>query len=273
MKCKVAIREIEELEMSAALSAEASAHLLSCGSCRSFADERASLRLLVGSLDKVSAPPDFDWRLRARLNEAGKEPVAARGFFKGFAPGAQAIAVAACVTLLLVAVVVYRQTRPAPPNVTQSASITGADTKERAGREEKSTIPTSVREAAPGAASSSVQSAASNLSQRGRGSRSGKASIARTEASREPAPQQRIFSNDMVSRGAQDVTSDKPRDALAGAVPVFSFRVPSAASTQLRFEDGRGTKRTLSPINFGGQELIGRRDKARLIPASETGIW
>lgn len=276
MKCKVAIREIEELEMSAVLSAEANAHLLSCESCRAFAHERASLRLLVGSLDKVSAPPDFDWRLRARLNEAGKESVAARSFLRGFAPGAQAITAAACVTLLLVAVVVYRQTRPVPSNLTRSVPIAGADIKERGSMEDDGKVPQpkSVREYTPGVASNSGQSSSSNLFTRSRNSRSGRASVARTEASREPAPQQRIFSNDLASRVAEDVASDKQKDRSAGAVPVFSVSVPpAAASTQLRFEDGLGTKRTLSPVNFGGQELIGRRDKARLIPASETGIW
>ncbi|HEX8175139.1 MAG TPA: hypothetical protein VF543_08470 [Pyrinomonadaceae bacterium] len=277
MNCKAVIREIEELEMSAALPAEANAHLLSCESCRAFSKERAALRLLVGSLEKVSAPPDFDWRLRARLNEAGKEQAAARHFLTRFAPGAQAIAAAACVTLLLVAVVVYRQTQPVPSGATESASITGANMKERESVEGvgKVSMKRVAQDAfAPAVASNDARPSVSNQSPRARSARSARSGSNRTEAQRESVSQQpRIYSNDMASRSAQDVTSEGNGSAATGAAPVFSVRVPSDATTQLRFEDGQGTRRTLSPVNFGGQELIGRRDKARLIPASEKGIW
>ncbi|HEX8745949.1 MAG TPA: hypothetical protein VF717_02055 [Pyrinomonadaceae bacterium] len=268
MKCKAVIREIEELEMGAALSAGANAHLLSCETCRAFSKERASLRLLVGSLEKIPAPPDFDWRLRARLNEAGREQAGAGRLLAGFAPGAQSIAAAACVTLLLVAVVVYRQTRPVPSGAPQSASITGANMKERESVDTRDKV--SMLAVAPAATSNDVRPSGSNQARRARNARSARSAYTRTEGSREPVPQ-RIFSNDMASSGAQDVTSQGSVYASTGGAPVFS--VPSAASTQLRFEDGQGTRRTLSPVNFGGQELIGRRDKARLIPASEKGVW
>ncbi|HKS27945.1 MAG TPA: hypothetical protein VJS44_09005 [Pyrinomonadaceae bacterium] len=259
MKCKVVKREIEELDAGASMSAEADAHLLSCDSCAAFARERSSLRLLVGSLDRVSAPPDFDWKLKARLSEDRSERMSARGFLNRFAPGAQAIAAAACVTLLLVAVVAYRQTRPAlPSSGEQSAVIMGANPKEGSNP-------------APGVTDSN-QPSASNLNARSRSLKNSRQGVARVEAARATAPQQRIFSNDMASTGAVDVTSESYAKGT-GAAPIVSVSVPSAPSTQLRFEDGQGTKRTLSPVNFGGQELIGRRDKARLIPASETGIW
>ena len=65
--CRDTRREIDELEFSAEPSRRASAHLATCESCRAFRAERAELRELVGSLDPIVAPADFDMRLRARL--------------------------------------------------------------------------------------------------------------------------------------------------------------------------------------------------------------
>jgi hypothetical protein len=86
-----------------------------------------------------------------------------------------------------------------------------------------------------------------------------------------PASQQRIYSTDFGSRGAQDLTV--AGNSYTNAGPVISVRVPSPKSALLRFEDGQGTKRTLAPVSFGGQESIDRPDKARLVPVSEKGIW
>ncbi len=65
--CRDTRREIDELEFSAEPSQRAIAHLATCASCRQFRAERAELRELVGSLEPVVAPADFDLRLRARL--------------------------------------------------------------------------------------------------------------------------------------------------------------------------------------------------------------
>lgn len=257
------------------MSAEANAHLHACEPCRAFSQERAALRLLVGNLIQVSAPPDFDWKLRARLAEARRERGRERRFLTGFAPGARAITVAASITLLLVAVIVYRQTRSLPSNGMQSAVVAGADTKGRASleSENKGLPPVNPQAPVPANVSKGRQQSESNDAARARSIKSGRANTSRTEASRGTAPPPRIFSNDLASRGAEDLAGRKTGDTSTGATPVFSVRLPSATSSQLRFEDGQGTRRTLSPVNFGGQELIERRDKARLVPASDKGIW
>jgi len=66
-ECRNTRREIDELEMGRRPGREATAHLLACSACQAFQAERASLRELVGSLEPVMAPPDFDMRLRARI--------------------------------------------------------------------------------------------------------------------------------------------------------------------------------------------------------------
>ena len=282
MKCKAVLREIEEMEAGASPSSEAKRHLLVCEACRRFADERAQLRLLVESLDKVSAPADFDWRLRARLRDERNERRRARHWLPGFAPGAQAITAAAFVMLVLVAVVVYRQTRPLPSNNAQPAAVAKTNLEEgtvassetegvpKVNSEKVNPGKVSPQESAPAVVSSVTQGGPKEQTT-ARSGKSTRANTARTDGARVPQP--RIFSNELASRGAEDVTGATGRGDSRDAGPVISVRVPTQMAAQLWVEDGQGTRRTLSPVNFGGQELIERPDKARLVPASEKGIW
>jgi hypothetical protein len=59
--------EIDERELSAPLSVAASEHLKICSECKEFQSKETKLRQIVGSLETVKAPADFDFRLRARL--------------------------------------------------------------------------------------------------------------------------------------------------------------------------------------------------------------
>jgi hypothetical protein len=273
MKCKAVLKEIEELETGAAPTVEANAHLLVCVPCRAFADERHALRQLVGSLESVSVPADFDWRLRARIREALDESQPSRRWPFGFAPGVQAITLAASVTVLLVAVVIYRQTQPA--NGTQAAAIAATDIKESV-KKEDAPLPVVNPQTPPAQAngSGSAQAPGTTETMRPRNVKSVKTGGTRSEVAGVAATQQqRIYSTDFGSRGAEDLTTATLQGSSTDAGPVISVRVPSPKSAQLRFEDGQGTRRTLSPVNFGGQELISRPDKARLVPASEKGIW
>jgi hypothetical protein len=66
-RCEVFRRELEELMLNDESSAGAAEHLQTCADCREFERQQTKLRQIVGSLDTVSAPADFDFRLRARL--------------------------------------------------------------------------------------------------------------------------------------------------------------------------------------------------------------
>jgi hypothetical protein len=66
-ECRATRREIDESELNQRLSDQARAHVAKCSSCRGFRAERASLRELVGSLEPIVAPGDFEMRLRARI--------------------------------------------------------------------------------------------------------------------------------------------------------------------------------------------------------------
>src|SRR5687768_15382849 len=82
LECRVTRQQIDELELGERPSERATAHLSLCAGCRDFRAERNELRQLVGSLDPVVAPADFEMRLRARLareqSPSRQEPFFAR---------------------------------------------------------------------------------------------------------------------------------------------------------------------------------------------------
>ncbi len=66
-KCETVRHELEELMLNDECSMYVTQHMRECGDCREFHQKQTKLRQIVGSLGTVEAPPDFDFRLRARL--------------------------------------------------------------------------------------------------------------------------------------------------------------------------------------------------------------
>src|SRR5216683_3596836 len=110
MECRATRQEIDE--GGGQLSAQALRHVASCAQCLAFQNERARLRELLTSLEPVTAPADFDFRLRARI-AAQTESVGPRSFFSGFALSTPAIAVAALVIVALGGSIVWIKQRSA----------------------------------------------------------------------------------------------------------------------------------------------------------------
>lgn len=65
--CSAIQRKLDELPLDYDPGSEVSTHLVACPECRDFQLKGTKLRQLVGSLETVAAPSDFDFRLRARL--------------------------------------------------------------------------------------------------------------------------------------------------------------------------------------------------------------
>ena len=65
--CSTIRRQLDELTLSEPQSESISEHLSECSACRDFHEKQTKLREIVGSLGTVSAPPDFDFRLRSKL--------------------------------------------------------------------------------------------------------------------------------------------------------------------------------------------------------------
>lgn len=102
-ECRATRREIDESELNQRLGDQARSHLAGCASCSDFRAERASLRELVGSLEPVTAPGDFEMRLRARI--ASEQGRARQPFIFRFVTSTPAIASAALVVMLAMSMV------------------------------------------------------------------------------------------------------------------------------------------------------------------------
>jgi len=112
--CRETRLEIDQSELRQPLSAEAEAHAATCAECAAFHDERFRLRELVGALEPVVAPADFDVRLRARIareRDSHKQP-----FIFRFIVSTPAIAVAAMLVMVVGTIVFMNQRNrmPAP---------------------------------------------------------------------------------------------------------------------------------------------------------------
>ena len=118
-KCESIRRELDELKLGDESSVAATQHLRDCGECREFHQQHLRLRQIVGSLGTVQAPPDFDFRLRARLaNESSSAGFGLRAFQWSFATKGFA---AAAMLVVFVGGVVYVRTINNRPIVTDVA--------------------------------------------------------------------------------------------------------------------------------------------------------
>ena len=109
--CNAIRRELDEIMLGESHRAPVLLHLQQCSDCQEFHQGRTKLRQLVGSLETVEAPADFDFRLRARL--ANEKPGSAHWFmFAQWSPGARGLVLAGFVLLLGVVVVLNHWRSP-----------------------------------------------------------------------------------------------------------------------------------------------------------------
>ena len=237
-ECRVTRQQIDELELGERPSERASAHLSLCAGCRDFRAERNELRQLVGGIESVVAPADFEMRLRARLareQAPSREPFFAR-LIRTPALAAAALFVMVGGTLVWVAqkdidpstqVATVQQPGPvATASQTTATTPGGNDTTD-------ATTPTD----------EGVQTV-SNVTPRR--SRAGS----------------RVVSEDHSLRPAGVIYQSDQAYVNAPSKPV-----------EFALEDARGTKRKISlpPVSFGSQSLVDNR-----VPVSYTGnsrIW
>lgn len=275
MSCQTCQFEIEELKATERLSEGARAHLSLCAVCRAFHDERQALKKLVGSLEAVNAPPDFDFRLRARL-AAAKE--ADNHFsWRSFIASAPAIGVAAAFAVLVAAIVFYNQTKKSA--ITERpglATVQSPAPKPQQAASVSNPAPTPVN--APLTSDeirksdgASVTVAARHTRSRGRAV-NGKQTI-RRESPQTGANDSQITSNDMAFRPAPQIVPNGGAPFQAEMNGVFSLPVRSASQPVRVFVGERGGMKqtlTLEPVIFGSQDFTGG-NRPRV--ASSQGIW
>lgn len=254
MDCKACRREIEWAAKGEEIRAEeARAHLASCPSCRAFRAERDALRELIASVEPVSAPPDFDWKLRARL-AAENSTGPSRHLRLSLAPGIPAIALAALFVLLITAALYLKRGRserlnptPAVAALHTPAPDVSVKRDDNSGRPLKSSEGRDYSDATANAA----KSLAVNRQRRGRG-----VQVKGSKAGGE-APSPAVAS--MARRAPL-----RSNDFSSGAAPVITlFAVPVRTPTQpvkVLLDEGSGALRTvaLQPVTFGSQEILRR---------------
>jgi hypothetical protein len=302
MNCQKCKNEIEDRDLRReSLSSAAAAHMAACAGCRVFGEERLALRRLVGGLEKVSAPADFDFRMRARM-AAERDAVAPRAAWFNFSPAALSWPLAGCLALVVSASLYFQQRRPdapASPPVAEHARVTtpspqvsvAAVTPERVQAASDDTRPNLSsnddtrsndplnRETRPGVEAVSSSNFSSRLQQRALPPRPlGRAGVERELARVE-------VSNSTALTGESNST------ALTGATPRFASDnltrsegalIPlqlDAPEGQLKvlLRDTSGGARTISvdSVSFGSRDVIGRPGATytRASLTSNQGVW
>ncbi|HEX9918522.1 MAG TPA: hypothetical protein VGA87_05100 [Pyrinomonadaceae bacterium] len=276
-KCKI---EIEDRDLRReSLSDAATAHMAACASCRVFGEERLALRRLVGGLEKVSAPADFDFRMRARML-AERDAGAARARWFNFSPAALSWPLAGCLVLVVSASLYFQQTRPdtpAMPTAEQAHVSTPAPQ-------------ISVAEAAP-----EREHALSNETRPGVSmNRETRPSVA-ASSNISPARRERALHTRLAGRtsaggelikveesNSAALLGSTPRSAASGAARSEGALIPvqlDAPEGQLKvlLRDTSGGARTISvdSVSFGSRDVMGRPGAAftKASLSTNQGVW
>jgi len=244
-ECEVIRRELDELTLGDEYSAAATRHLRNCGECREFQQKQTKLRQIVSSLGTVEAPPDFDFRLRARLaNESSSAGFHLRAFqwsnaTRGFA--------AAAMLLVFVGGVVYVRTIVNRPATTDTDVAVQQETSTQ-----PPPRPDDNRAVAP---LQPQQVALDNTSRK---------SVQRNEGKAISRPKRTPVAVDFSSERATSISNLQRQSTI---FPIDASLQPFTVS----LEDGRGNARTISlpTISFGSQRVI----PTTANQFTQKGVW
>ena len=256
-ECRLTRQEIDQSELNGRLSNQALAHVAGCSACRDFRSERTQLRELVGSLEPVTAPANFEMRLRARIT-AEQQGNARQPFFAGFALSTPAMAGAALLLVSLASAVWFVEQRR---NLSTPIAIT---TKVK---ETQSPGPNAVP-AGPEDKLLAGSVPAGTVTPADNGGNQGSRSL--------------ISSNPKVNQtSVVRNTGSKSRDFGVGPAPSIRHSFDSAGQVSLAapdkplvlsIQDDHGATRRISlpPVSFGSQRLVDNR-----FPVTQTSarIW
>ncbi|HEX8708582.1 MAG TPA: hypothetical protein VF723_10105 [Pyrinomonadaceae bacterium] len=287
MNCQSCRIEIEELETAERPGDAAGAHLRACAPCRTFYSERLALRQLVGSLEPVSAPPDFDFRLRARL--AANKATHTQGFLhRVLAPGAPAVALAVSCAVLIAAALVYNQLKPGSSGVHRAAGAAvqpgaaqiAGQKSEGEPRPGGAVAASPASTAAEPAGISQPDKALNRSVEDVNGSRHTRPRLALAGGKQGPRRDSiRIArtgapsSNDAAVRPAPLITPSGGPLITAGSNPVIEIPVrPSTQPLRVMVKESRNSRRTvpLEPVVFGSQDILEHGGAAA---SASQGIW
>jgi hypothetical protein len=243
--------EIDEAELGATLSSVAAQHLRECTRCQNFHDEQTKLRQIVGSLETVQAPADFDFRLRARL--ANSDPATYR-FLSSFAL-LRSPAFAAVTMLLMIAggFVFLRQFTPKKERTVAVNEVTNPTPAPAAARNEQPSNEQPSKEQLP-------------AKSEGQPSQSLRAGVEPRRGTK--IPRKRSASVDFSNTSATVI-----RNTGAGTYTATFPLDVSQQSFKVSIDDGRGSSRTISvpTVSFGSRRVLPNGSPSNQFVAS--GVW
>jgi hypothetical protein len=269
--CKTYREEIEELAGVGRLSLGARAHVNACEACRGVEHERASLRRLVRGLERVEAPSDFEFRLRARMNAS--RAAASRNTLRpvyGFA----ALAAAACFLFVSASLYVRQERQNKPGGARQQVVMresAGGETE--SGQEIKEVKPEQEIKVAQ-VSDAGLQSVV-GLGTRGVRSEQGRV---RTRAISPPRAREAASRGPSGEAPAQNfLTAGLSSARVIEQSPTMRVSLgTSAEPLRVVLRDGRGETRVvpMRSVSFGSQELIAREGVSRRAAVTDKeGVW
>ncbi len=271
LNCRECRAEIEVGGRTEDLSARAAAHLATCAACRTVQTKQASLRSLLGTLEPVGAPADFEFRLRARI--AAQQRPAARFALPRFTSRWAALA-AACLVLALGATLRWHAPQPITGSeiaITQRSTTVAPTSADQVKQiEPAETVAASVVRANTTTLADSANTTAHT--------RRSVLPVVHSMAAGLPARKSvdgEIGVNELGVRGATIVTETAALNpATLQPIPVSVGA--SAKPLKVFFKDTQGAERMISvaPVSFGSRDMLGARGPvARVNTAVDQGVW
>ncbi len=278
MSCKIYQSEIAEATTGGELSGEAHAHIASCRKCLRAYEARVVVKSLVGGLEKIEAPSDFEFHLRARL-AASKMATRHTPRRAWFVPSLASIALAACFVLTIAATVFLKRAA-----TTQSVAQTSSSAPALA----SSVLATDIRrDVVPGSEVSEInggspqivkikKAGVNNFSQQQTAGLS-KAEGKRFAGARRLAASE---SSDLSLRSANVITEEGApvRFVHVNNTAPISIQVRSASIEPLRiiWRDEQGNARPVSikSVSFGAQNTSGLPPQSTITSRTDVeGVW
>jgi len=282
--CKVFRTQIEEAADGSALGREAASHVESCAACGEELRGRATLRGLVRGLGRVEAPPDFEYRLRARM--AGSKPGGGQGIFASWFPvGGLAWAAAAVCVLSVTAAIYFKQAQPARRDATNAGEVASVPQANASPSviQSKSAGETQAQQTKTGESADINKTAVSSSATASRIQK-----VAATKRS-EPQPRERKFverasSGDSTHVGAFEFSVGSAPNRVpqlnggngsTSRVSVQGIQLGTSAGTlRVTLLDERGTLVPMRTVSFGSQEPLSKQTASgRTTTKDEEGIW
>lgn len=246
MNCKTAHKELDEIFPNGNLNADIREHLVSCTECGELYKKQSQLQQVLGTLEAVSVPNDFDFRLRARLREPQRATAAWWMKSSSVALGA---ALCLFVTFLLSSGF-FVTSRVVPVSEgAKSPTVAEGPKQFTSPTESVSLNPHDVANVPAAAVSKTKVNGAVHQ-------------FASIRSQRRGRPEVMDFS----SEGASRITSP----IIVRESPAFPIDAP-AQGLRLSFDDGRGNARTISfpTVSFGSQRVL----TTNANQLQSKGIW